>query len=132
METVGTQLDPVPFRVTGDAVRAYCEATGHPQMAGSEADQSPAPPTLASVYTYGLVAQLRAKEGAILAGQSFRFLQPVREGDELRTDGVIIERFEKRGRQFMVLETETRNQQGDLVCSGRLTRILPDAPSGEA
>lgn len=122
----GTEaLEPVGFDVTEQVVQAYHSATGHARLAG-DAD---APPTLASVYTYGIIAQLPVRQGAILAGQRFRFHHRVRIGDRLVTKAAVTDRYEKRSRQYMVLETRTTNQDGHLVLEGRLTRIVPDTPA---
>jgi len=82
-----------------------------------------APPMLAAAYIRPSQAPLRSPPGGVHAKQSFRFLHPVRAGDVLSTRLEIIEKYERKGRCYLVCETRSTNQDGAQVTVGRIVSI---------
>ena len=61
------------------------------------------------------------------AKMQFEFVQPVRPGMRVRSRGKVIDKYEKRGRQFMVTEFVTEDETGAVVTRGQFTQmIFPD------
>ena len=83
------------------------------------------PAAFAFVYTSEAVLSLMPPkgEGGIHAKQAFAFGVGVRVGDTLRTELTLQEKYEKRGRSYVVLCTRTVNQHGDVVLEGLRTTI---------
>ena len=110
------------FVVTTDAVERYVSACG-----GSwSGDNETVPMTFASVYCYAAVGAMPVRSGVVLTGQSYEFHRRLHIGDRIVTDFHVSEQFERKGRRYMVIRTSTRDDTGDLVCLGRITRMLPD------
>lgn len=59
------------------------------------------------------------------AKMHFEFLEPVRVGMRVRTYGKVTDKFEKRGRFYMLTEFETRNEAtGEVLTRGHFTQML--------
>jgi len=108
---------PARYAVTPEAIAAFRVATQ------DSAQSEIAPALLAAVYGRPAQNALKGPPGGVHAKQSFRFLQPVKAGDVLETQLEVVDKYEKKGRRYLVSETVTRNQQGTLVTRGRITSI---------
>ena len=62
------------------------------------------------------------------AKMQFEFVEPVRAGMRVRSYGKVIDKYEKRGRQYMVTEFVTKNEEsGAVLTRGQFTQMLfPD------
>ncbi|MDF1857050.1 MaoC family dehydratase [Pseudooceanicola sp.] len=122
---IGDVLPPEPYRfmVNADVAQAYrAISTASLQGQGGEnADQ--VPPMLAAVYIRGAQNALKGPPGGIHAKQRFTFRQPVRIGDNLSTTLEIVDKYEKKGRRYLVCATRTVNQEGDEVTLGQIVSI---------
>jgi acyl dehydratase len=59
------------------------------------------------------------------AKMQYEFVAPLRAGMRVRTRGKVIDKYEKRGRHYMVTEFETRNEEtGALLTRGQFTQML--------
>lgn len=56
--------------------------------------------------------------------QDFEFFDVMRAGDTMTTVGTITEIYEKAGKDFLVLVTESTNQHGKLVVRGTWTAVI--------
>lgn len=56
--------------------------------------------------------------------QDFELFDVIRPGDVMTTTGKITQIFEKAGKDFVVVETESRNQTGKLVVRGTWTAVI--------
>lgn len=116
---------PARYSVTAEVIAAYDEISSSAALA----DRAPvraggiASPMLAALYIRGAQNALKGPPGGIHAKQHFTFFKTVAAGDELATVLTIREKFEKKGRNFVVCETETTNQHGEKVSVGRITSI---------
>lgn len=82
-----------------------------------------APPMLAAVYIRPAQNALNGPPGGVHAKQSFRFHAAVEAGDVLSTTLQVLEKYERKGRRYLVSETRTSNQHGTLVATGRIVSI---------
>lgn len=119
-EGIGHTFDQVRCEVTEDLVTSYKRSTGFPTSS-----TEPIPSTLASVYTYGIIAQLSSTKGAVLVGQKFALHRSPKVGETLLTEASVTARYEKRGQQYMEITTRTTAPDGSPVCDGTIIRILP-------
>ena len=65
----------------------------------------------------------------------FRLFRRVRAGERLRISGRIADKFVKRGRPYVVIETQTEDEQGRLVSRERNTviaRLFWEGGGGDA
>ncbi len=56
--------------------------------------------------------------------QEFEFLEVIRAGDVLTTTGKLTKIFEKAGMDFVVMETETKNQHGRVALRATWTAVI--------
>ncbi len=76
--------------------------------------------------------RLRTSRYIVMAGlhakMQFEFVEPLRVGIRVRSYGKVIDKFEKRGRHYMVTEFTTKDEDsGAVLTRGQLTQMLfPD------
>jgi acyl dehydratase len=58
------------------------------------------------------------------ARMEFHFLEPVRPGMRVRSRGRVIDKYERRGRQYMVTEYVTEDETGTPLVRGQFTQML--------
>ncbi len=59
------------------------------------------------------------------AKMEFEFLEPIRVGMRVRTYGKVIDKYEKRGRHYMVTQFETRDEEtGKVHTRGQFTQMI--------
>lgn len=85
-----------------------------------------APPTGATMYGRKAGGGPRkVPAGGVHAKQYYEFHHPARVGDTLTCQTTIIDKYIKRERKYVVQETVTRNQDGQIICVARGTSIRP-------
>lgn len=119
---------PVAFKVTESLVDKYLGATF--DLASQYQPQStvangkrPAPPTLAAVYMIEAMLMLKSPPGGVHAKQKFTFHQPACVGDTLFTKVRVLDKYQKKGRNYVIMQTTTTNQSNQPVTTGTITRI---------
>jgi acyl dehydratase len=67
-------------------------------------------------------------DAGLHAAMQFEFLQPVRAGMRVRTRGSVLDKYEKRGRHYMVTGFVTTDEDsGEVLMRGQFTQmIFPD------
>jgi len=59
------------------------------------------------------------------AKMQFEFVEPLRAGMRVRTRGRVIDKYERRGRHYMVTEFATRDEEtGTVLVRGQFTQML--------
>jgi hypothetical protein len=54
----------------------------------------------------------------------FEFLEPIRQGVRARSRGTVVDKYERRGKPYMVTEFVTEDQNGTVLVRGRFTQML--------
>lgn len=133
---IGRDFDPPVLNLTEEAVGKYLQAVDddtpiyHDQKAAEAAGVGwpVAPPTTAAIFSRTSVLLQKAGKmppGSIHARQEFQFVNPFRPGDVLTTKAKVAEKFVRKDRKWMVIESTTTNQNGEVVVIGRMTGIWP-------
>ena len=66
-------------------------------------------------------------DAGLHAQMQFEFVKPIRVGMRVRTRGRVIDKYEKRGRHYMVTEFVTTEESGEVLVRGQFTQmIFPD------
>ena len=66
-------------------------------------------------------------DAGLHAQMQFEFVRPIRVGMRVRTRGRVIDKYEKRGRHYMVTEFVTSEESGEVLVRGQFTQmIFPD------
>jgi len=135
---------PVTYEVGRETLRAYASVIGedHPLCVDRDAARAAglrdvmAPPMFAAVYAIGpIVEAVLALVGEHLprmlhGEQRFAWHAPVCSGDVITTTATLERREDRDGKTFLVLRSESYDQDGALTVEGWWTEIvrggLPD------
>jgi len=127
---VGRHCGGSTYRVTPELVDFYAEALD---------DRSPlharwAPPLLFHSECFRFLGEwyLQNLFGNLHARQDWELFAPVPVGAEVRTRSTIVERYSKRGRDYVVNETDLADAEGRLLVRGRTHQsFLPEKKAKE-
>ncbi len=138
-EAVGKSYPPAEYEVGREKIREYAYAVGdeNPVYLDEEAakeagfDSVVAPPMFTVVYAADALkkAILDPDLGINLmmmvhGGQEFEWHDVVTSGDVITTTASIDEIYEKAGMDFIVIKSESVNQDGKPVVTARWTEIV--------
>lgn len=115
---VGRHCGSNEYEITGEGVAFYAEALDDHNPAHNEW----APPLLHHSECYKHVGEWYLKNlfGNLHAQQDWELFAPIPVGGRVRTRSTIIERFHKRGRDYVVNETDLLDaEEGRLLVRGR-------------
>jgi 3-hydroxybutyryl-CoA dehydratase len=62
--------------------------------------------------------------GGLHAKMEFEFVEPIRVGVRARSRGRVIDKYERRGKPYMVTEFTTEDENGRVLVRGRFTQML--------
>ena len=124
---IGEVFPPAPtrFEVTDAIVDAFLAATGDASVHYLPQARSArlAPPALAAVYVVEALKARGGRPGGVHAKQQFIFHREPTVGDVLFTQGRVSDKYERKGRNYIVSETRTTDAAGNLVTTGITTGI---------
>jgi acyl dehydratase len=138
-QAIGKTFPPAVYAVGREKVREFAHAVGETDPLHLDVDAARgagfadvvAPPMFAVVYCAPSMAPaiFDPEVGINLAtmvhgGQEFAWGEPVVAGDEITTTAEVKDVSERNGMGFYVFETVSRNQDGDVVCTGTWTNIV--------
>lgn len=106
------------YEVTEDVVAFYADALDDPSLAESEHG----PPLLYHSECYKWLGHwyLQNLFGNLHAQQDWEMFSPIRVGSKIRTVSTIVDRFDKRGRNYVLNETDLFDEEdGRLLVRGR-------------
>ncbi|ORU90825.1 MAG: hypothetical protein A6F71_07700 [Cycloclasticus sp. symbiont of Poecilosclerida sp. M] len=125
-------LDPPPsFQVSKEVVKKYLQSTQDVTVQlkqTTEVGECLAPPMLAAVYVIDALRTRVGPPGGIHGKQQFKFHRPAYIGETLYTSAQVLKLYEKKGRHYVEMATQTTNQQGELITTGMITRIWGQEP----
>jgi hypothetical protein len=100
----------------------------HPWLA-----EMTAPPTLMANQALHLRHSKYIVHAGLHARMEFNFVEPIRLGMRVRTRGKVIDKYERRGKPYMVTEYVTEDDTGRVLVRGQFTQMIipePEAPHG--
>ena len=127
---IGKKYSPMTYEVGKEKIKEYARAVGdlnplyvdEEQAKSSQYGRIIAPPLFAAIYArellqnWALDPELSLNLPMIVHGeQEFEFFKVVKAGDVITTEGRIAEIYEKKGLDFIALETISTNQRGEKV-----------------
>ena len=136
---IGKKYPPYVYEVGKEKIKEYAQAVGDTNPLyndDAKAAAGPyggiiAPPMFAIVYAKGPAGaclfdgDLQLNLPMLVHGeQEFEFGAPVRPGDVITTDGFIESILDKKGKDFVTVKSESRNQKGEMVCNARWTFVV--------
>ncbi|HLY50333.1 MAG TPA: MaoC family dehydratase N-terminal domain-containing protein [Solirubrobacteraceae bacterium] len=141
-DAVGKTYPPSVYAVGREKVREYAAAVGETNLVHYDVEMARgagyadvvAPPMFAVVYAFGSItpAIFDPEVGInfpmmVHAGQEFVWGTVVVAGDEITSTASVKSIEERRGMNFFVFESVSKNQRGETVCTGTWTQIVRSA-----
>lgn len=138
-DAVGKSWPAHEYEVGREKIREYAQVIGleNPVHFDAEAAKAAgyrgivAPPMFVVVYAAGAMGPVLFDPDVAMnfaamvhGGQEFEWGEPVISGDLISTTATCKEIYAKDGKGFYVFETESRNQDGELVCKATWTNIV--------
>ena len=125
--TVGEEFVSDEHLVTPEDVGTYAFAVDdpHPWFFGaSPFGDAVAHPTLLGNQALRLRHSKYVVHAGLHAKMEFHFLEPVRPGMRVRSRGRVIDKYERRGKPYMVTEFVTEDENGTPLVRGQFTQML--------
>lgn len=138
-DAVGKSWPAHEYEVGREKIREYAQVIGLDNPVYFDADAAKeagyrgivAPPMFVVVYTAGAMGPVLFDPDVAMnfaamvhGGQEFEWGEPVISGDLISTTTTCKEIYAKAGKGFYVFETESKNQNGELVCRATWTNIV--------
>lgn len=138
-DAVGKSWPAYEYEVGREKIREYAQVIEltNPVHFDAEAAKAAgyrgivAPPMFVVVYAAGAMGPVLFDPDVemnfaamVHGGQEFEWGEPVISGDLITTVTTCKDIYPKDGKGFYVFETESRNQNGDLVCKATWTNIV--------
>ena len=130
--TVGEQFLSDERVVTPEDIEAYAWAVEdhHPWFSGpSPFGGAVAHPTMLANQALHLRHTKYMVHAGLHARMEFQFLEPIRPGMRVRSRGTVIDKYVRRGKQYMVTEFVTEDEGGTLLVRGQFTQMLIPEPT---
>ena len=125
--TVGEEFVSDTLLVTPEDVETYAFAVDdhHPWFLEDSPFGGPvAHPTLLGNQALRLRHSRYTVPGGLHAKMEFEFVEPIRPGARVRSRGRVIDKYERRGKPYMVTEYETCDEHGTVLVRGQFTQML--------
>jgi len=124
---VGEEFVSDTFLVTPEEIETYAFAVEdhHAWFFGeSPFGGAVAHPTLLANQALRLRHSRYIVPAGLHAKMEFQFLQPIQPGMRVRSRGKVIDKYERRGRPYMVTEYVTEDEHGTVLVRGRFTQMI--------
>ena len=106
-------------------VHAFAVEDEHPWYSADSPFSGPiAPPTFLANQALRLRHTRYIVRAGLHAKMEFQFLEPIRHGVRARSRGRVIEKYERRGKPYMVTEFVTESEDGTVLVRGQFTQML--------
>jgi acyl dehydratase len=125
--TVGEEFVSDTKLVSPEDIEAYGWAVDdhHPWFFEDSPFGGPiAHPTLMANQALALRHSRYVVPGGLHAKMEFEFVEPIRPGMRVRSRGRVIDKYERRGKPYMVTEYVTEDENGTVLVRGQFTQML--------
>ena len=116
---VGTEFHESEVEMSAETLRSYAESIDDSALLAEAARGPGTPVSDYSVFIlFAITRRVLAKDGEVPAGgvlarQDVSTIRPVRVGDIVRTRARVHEKYERRGRRYLVLRCALTNGAGE-------------------
>lgn len=123
---IGAQSEPVVFEVERGAIRKFAQAIDDPTPAFQSGEI--APPTFPTTFRVDVPGFDVDPARRLHGEEEYEYARPIRAGDKITVVRRVTDVYEREGRLgkmiFVVMESEGRDPNGELVYTGRTTVIV--------
>jgi hypothetical protein len=128
---VGTDLGSVQYELSEDLVRRHLQATGQTEYPSGDGERF-APVSILASDGIRLAEERFDIGESVHAGQRLEVVNLPIVGTQVTVKGRVSDKFEKGGRQFVVMELTSEDDRGRLLARGVMTGVARYQPSEEA
>ena len=124
---VGEEFTSNDHVVTPEDIEAYAFAVDdhHPWFTEDSPFGGPiAHPTLLANQALMMRHNRYTVHAGLHARMEFEFLEPIRPGVRVRSYGRVVDKYERRGKPYMVTEFATQAEDGTVLVRGRFVQML--------
>jgi acyl dehydratase len=124
---VGEEFTSNDHMVTPEDIEAYAFAVDdhHPWFTEDSPFGGPiAHPTLLANQALMMRHSRYTVHAGLHARMEFEFLEPIRPGVRVRSYGRVVDKYERRGKPYMVTEFTTTAEDGTVLVRGRFVQML--------
>jgi acyl dehydratase len=118
---VGDEVE-MHYQMTPELVEQYMRATDdrNPWYTGPSPFGGPvAPPVLVCMRHSDMLSEKYDKRGRLLIGTNATYSGPIMVGTNIIAKGRIVAKYMKRGREYLDMEAESRDENGRLLIKDR-------------
>ena len=120
---IGFEMGPFELLIDQDTVKTYMEDAQWDATEVVEELQY-APPGMTVVHHARMKFQARPDlKAAIWAKTEHAFIKPMKIGSKVFIRGIVVEKYNKRGRNYLVTEYETVDENGEVLMKSRETGL---------
>src|SRR3989304_4009913 len=128
---VGTDMGSIEYTMSQERVERHLRATHQTPYPESGGERLAPVSILASDGIWLAESQFDIGE-SVHAGQRLEILNVPIVGSRVRVSGKVIDKFEKGGRQFVVMDAGSEDARGRVLARGRMTGGGAHRPGGGA
>ena len=124
---VGEEFVSDEHLVTPEDIETYAFAVDdhHPWFTGASPFGGPiAHPTLLGNQALRLRHNRYIVHAGLHAKMEFEFREPIRPGVKITSRGRVVDKYERRGKPYMVTEFVTADEHGTVLVRGQFTQML--------
>ena len=128
---VGTDMGSIEYTISEERVERHLRATHQTPYPESDGEKLAPVSILASDGIWLAESQFDISE-SVHAGQRLEILNVPIVGSRVKVSGRVVEKFEKGGRQFVVMDVVSEDDRGRVLAHGRMTGVARYRPEGGA
>lgn len=134
---VGMTFPRVEFEITEELVQKYSEAMGDDNPLYKDAELASdqgfegavAPATIVCIYAIpsallsGFEPKMIPPPGNIHYRQEYEFMNAATVGEKISVNSAVVSKEIRKGRKFITIESQYKNQDGKMIAVGRITPV---------
>jgi len=128
---VGTEMGSIEYTISPERVERHLRATHQTPYPESGGERLAPVSILASDGIWLAEARFDIGE-SVHAGQRIEILNVPIVGSRVKVSGRVVDKFEKGGRQFVVMDVLSEDDRGRVLARGRMTGVARYRPEGGA
>ncbi len=124
---VGEKLGPIEYTLTPKEIEDYAHMVEdyNPWFLHNSPFGGPiAHPTVGAIDYAKLISTRYSLYGVVHTKAAHEFLSPLRPGKSYKVSGKIVDRYSKKGHEYLVLESVTTDEDGVEVVRSRNTVLI--------
>ena len=128
---VGTDMGSIEYTLSEERVERHLRATHQTPYPQTDGEKLAPVSILAGDGIWLAEARFDIGE-SVHAGQRLEILNVPIVGSRVKVSGKIVDKFEKGGRQFVVMDVVSEDDRGRVLARGRMTGVARYRPEGSS